>query len=140
MEKEVQPIRSRQQAQRLPDIRRCDGFHLFHYIWKEDCFFASLYDEVSHRKVKKIQTLSVLYTLVVMGSSDNHTQSTSSKMTVRSGKNEGSSSLLVSKATCSKDTSLSSTSMRRNWPSFCTKKRAKNSRALKAPYRYALWI
>ncbi|GIY23004.1 cytochrome P450 4V2 [Caerostris darwini] len=46
--------------------------------------------------------------------------------TVPSGKSEGSCSLLVSRAACSKDTSLSSTSMLRNWSSFYKKKRAKN--------------
>ncbi|GIY17763.1 hypothetical protein CEXT_677841 [Caerostris extrusa] len=61
-------------------------------------------------------------------------------VTVRSGKSEGSCSLLVSRAACSKDTSLSSMSMRRNWSSFCTRKRAKNSRALKDLFPCAPWI
>ncbi|GIY02616.1 hypothetical protein CEXT_236711 [Caerostris extrusa] len=49
-------------------------------------------------------------------------------LTVPSGKGEGSCSLLVSRAPRSKDTSLSSTGMRRSWSSSCTRKRTKNSR------------
>ncbi|GIY08399.1 hypothetical protein CEXT_135621 [Caerostris extrusa] len=47
-------------------------------------------------------------------------------VTVLSGKSEESFSTSITE-----DTSLSSTGMRRNGSSFCTRKRAKNSRALK---------